>query len=216
MEQKHESDMTKAEKRRQEWEKVKSMGFGKRVEYFVTYYKYVVLIVLAAAFLIYMAVSMITSAKRESVFSLAVIDADQNMAANAENLQNELLFALGTGAGNETVTVDINGSSDEDVYMAPIKLTTIMMGANTDAVVCNRSTYEKYKKEGAFLSWEEILGEDYSAYEKYITDGAIDLTKSEKWKGFGLTDYTPAYACVLGNARNPQAARGFLQYIFAE
>ena len=46
---------------------------------------------------------------------------------------------------------------------------------------CGEETYKKYKQQEAFLSWKEILGDDYSKYEEYMTDdGRLDLEKMSK------------------------------------
>ena len=54
---------------------------------------------------------------------------------------------------------------------------TVVMGAGTaDMMFCGEETYKKYKQQEAFLSWKEILGDDYSKYEEYMTDdGRLDL-----------------------------------------
>ena len=45
--------------RQEEWQKIKSLGFGARLQYFWDYYKIVLVIVIIAVFVIYLIVNMI-------------------------------------------------------------------------------------------------------------------------------------------------------------
>ena len=73
-------------------------------------------------------------------------------------------------------------------------------------------TYKKYKQQEAFLSWKEILGDDYSKYEEYMTDdGRLDLEKCPNWEKYNMVYYSPVYAVVMSSSKNLENCIKFLE-----
>lgn len=64
MEQKHESDLTRKEKRELEIQKIKSLKSKKKLEYLLTYYRSVLLIVIIGIFMISMLIPVFQNAQR--------------------------------------------------------------------------------------------------------------------------------------------------------
>lgn len=209
MQEKHESDLTPKEKRQMEFQKIKELKGMERINYLWTYYKVVLVIVLAAIFIISVAATMIKGALTENIFSLAVVDADFSM--HVDDLTEELNSLFKVGSLQE-ISVDTSASSVEETG-SEIKLSLIMTSVSeTDVVVCGETLKDKYESMEAFQSWEEVLGDDYEKYESYMTDGYIDLSKCEKWQEKGYTAYEPAYLCVLAGSEHPDAVKVFVDY----
>ena len=76
-EHKYESDMTRQEKRQQEREKIASMNWGQRIDYFFTYYKWVLVVI---AFIIMMGAfvrQMYISLQEEEMLNLMIMNAER-------------------------------------------------------------------------------------------------------------------------------------------
>lgn len=65
MEQKHESDLTRKEKRELEIQKIKSLKSKKKLEYLLTYYRSVLLIVIIGIFMISMLIPGLSKCTKE-------------------------------------------------------------------------------------------------------------------------------------------------------
>ena len=62
------------------------------------------------------------------------------------------------------------------------------------------------------LSWKEILGDDYSKYEEYMTDdGRLDLEKCPNWEKYNMVYYSPVYAVVMSSSKNLENCIKFLE-----
>ncbi len=215
MEKRYESDLTPKERRQREYEKIKNLGFKQRIEYFITYYKIVPVMILVAILIIYLVGTMIHNANLVTLLNIALVDASYEPTKTTEELEQTLLEYIGTGDKHERVMVDATASSSED-YTAVMKMTVVMAASETDILVCNKAVRERYQSQEAFLDWKEVLGEEYASYEKYMTDGCLDLSKSEKWKEGGWTIYEPSYACVLASTENLDQIRGFVKYFYGD
>ena len=177
MEKRYESDMTRKEKRQNELKKLKSMTFKQKAAYIWEYYKGVFAGIIIACVIISIGVQMFQNSQLKSLLSIAVVDSNYNHDEQVEALQNDFLAYAGTGDKHEVVDVDTSLLSGDD-YNAVVKMTVVMGAGTADMMFCGEETYKKYKQQEAFLSWKEILGDDYSKYEEYMTDdGRLDLEK---------------------------------------
>ena len=192
MEKRYESDMTRKEKRQNELKKLKSMTFKQKVGYIWTYYKGVFAGIIIACVIISIGVQMFQNSQVEA-------------------LQNDFLAYAGTGDKHEVVDVDTSLLSGDD-YNAVVKMTVVMGAGTADMMFCGEETYKKYKQQEAFLSWKEILGDDYSKYEDYMTDdGRLDLEKCPNWEKYNMVYYSPVYAVVMSSSKNLENCIKFLE-----
>lgn len=213
MEKRYESDLTPKEKRQLEWKKVKGLSGGKKIEYLWTYYKYWLLVLAAVVFVIYFAVSVYQNARRNPILSVAIVDANWQNETGFEQLSSGLLEAMGTGDKYEEVALDTSVASMESPENM-MKATVTIAGGELDLVVCGREFYDHYSEQGAFADWKDILGDEYDAYEPYMTDNLPDLSKSSKWTDGEYTLYQPVYLCCMNTAPHPEQAKAFLDYFF--
>lgn len=216
MERKHESDLTAKEKRQLEWEKIKGMGWSKRLEYFWTYYKFVLVILAVLIMLISIVHTMITGWRTDTLLSLGIVDVNYNASEDFEVLRQDLLDVLGTGDKYEAVEMDTGLMSGSEDYTSVMKMSTVVAAGGLDIMICGQTTYDDLEGQDALQDWETFLGEDYARYEPYMTNGVIDLSKSDKWKSNEWTFYTPVYAALMYSSENPDGVRGMLEYFFPE
>lgn len=215
MEKRYESDMTRKEKWEKEIKKLKAMSFKEKVEHIFTYYKPWFATLAAIIVVIYMGVQMYEGSKEVELLSIAVVDSMLDQDGNRERLQQDLLEFLGTGDKYERVPLDTSATSIED-YGAMTKMMVVMASGTTDILISSQVTYDHYKAQDAFLSWEDVLGDEYSKYEQYMTDGAIDLSKCPKWETYNLTYYKPVYATVVASTKRPESCAKFVEFITQE
>ena len=209
MEKRYESDMTRKEKRQNELKKLKSMTFKQKVGYIWTYYKGVFAGIIIACVIISIGVQMFQNSQLKSLLSIAVVDSNYNHDEQVEALQNDFLAYAGTGDKHEVVDVDTSLLSGDD-YNAVVKMTVVMGAGTADMMFCGEETYKKYKQQEAFLSWKEILGDDYSKYEEYMTDdGRLDLEKCPNWEKYNMVYYSPVYAVVMSSSKNLETVLNF-------
>ena len=211
MEKRYESDMTRKEKRQNELKKLKSMTFKQKVGYIWTYYKGVFAGIIIACVIISIGVQMFQNSQLKSLLSIAVVDSNYNHDEQVEALQNDFLAYAGTGDKHEVVDVATSLLSGDD-YNAVVKMTVVMGAGTADMMFCGEETYKKYKQQEAFLSWKEILGDDYSKYEDYMTDdGRLDLEKCPNWEKYNMVYYSPVYAVVMSSSKNLENCIKFLE-----
>ena len=211
MEKRYESDMTRKEKRQNELKKLKSMTFKQKVGYIWTYYKGVFAGIIIACVIISIGVQMFQNSQLKSLLSIAVVDSNYNHDEQVEALQNDFLAYAGTGDKHEVVDVDTSLLSGDD-YNAVVKMTGVMGAGTADMMFCGEENYKKYKQQEAFLSWKEILGDDYSKYEDYMTDdGRLDLEKCPNWEKYNMVYYSPVYAVVMSSSKNLENCIKFLE-----
>ena len=211
MEKRYESDMTRKEKRQNELKKLKSMTFKQKVGYIWTYYKGVFAGIIIASVIISISVQMFQNSQLKSLLSIAVVDSNYNHDEQVEALQNDFLAYAGTGDRHEVVDVDTSLLSGDD-YNAVVKMTVVMGAGTADMMFCGEETYKKYKQQEAFLSWKEVLGDDYSKYEEYMTDdGRLDLEKCPNWEKYNMVYYSPVYAVVMSSSKNLENCIKFLE-----
>lgn len=199
-----------------EWEKVKSLKGKKRLEYLWTYYKFVLLIILIAVLILYIAMNSYHHLTQKQLLSAVIVDMDRSCQNNADSLQKELLELLGSGDEKEIVKVDTSVSSQEDAETT-MKLTiSLSENGGNDVVICNSDVYEEFLAEGAFWDWKDILGDDYDRYRPYIKGAAIDLSKSKKWKERSYVLYEPAYLCILNKTEQLENIKKFLDFLYKD
>ncbi len=210
-EKRYESDLTNKEKRQLEWKKLKTMTWGERIQYLWAYYKIWLAALIAVIFVVWIGVTSWQNSQMVVLLSVAVADTTLDSSEGAEKMEEDLIAYLGTGDSKETISLDTTVQSGDD-YTAVIKKTVVMATGSTDVLICGEDMYNEYEEQGAFVSWEEVLGDDYASYESKLVDGKLDLSTSPKWKDYGMTEYEPVYAAVLASSENQANAAKMAEY----
>ncbi|MFV0362937.1 MAG: hypothetical protein ACK5LL_07600 [Suipraeoptans sp.] len=213
--QKYESDLTNKERRELQKQRLRQMGFKDKLGYLWEYYKFVLVIIAAVIMLISIIFSVVQNKNKDILLSLAVIDANRMETGIDEIEADKILEKIGTGEKNEMVNIDLSTSSDSEVQGNDAKLLiTLSDVGENDLIICNESVYNRYKEQGAFADWEEVLGDDYEKYEDYIEGTMLSIPNSSHLADVGLYQYEPAYLCVTGHTDNYDNIRKFMEVYF--
>ncbi len=217
---KHESDMTKKERRELEREKLASMNGKEKLEYILTYYKLQIGLVLGAILLIVGVVKWIDSFFDETVLYAAIV--------NGRNLEEGMMEEFQAYRGDENrrhkyildtsiAFQDQDGSGEMD-YATATKMLTLVGSSATDLFICPKSVYEKYSQEEDFLvPVEQLLGEEFVAsHEDICEKDAVRVEKSEILERYGYQSQEAAYLIVFQYSSNHEAAADFVKFLTGE
>lgn len=199
-----------------EVEKLKKLTFLQRIEYLWDYYKVILVLGVVVILAIGTFWTMFQNGQKEYLLSVVIVDGEEQNSLAQEKVKEDLLQLLGNGEKQEEILLDLSPSSNEisgNVVKTAIALSPI---GEYDVAVCSMETYQTFAEQGAFKSWESVLGEDYKKYEPYMEQGAIDISNSTKWKELGLTTYSPAYVCVLKEGEHIEQTVTMLEYFWKE
>lgn len=213
LEKRYESDLSRREKYRQQWETIRGLKGRERLEYLWSYYKAVLVVLLALILVIYTVSVMIRGSREHTVLSVVVVDAVQTDDDAAETLAEGLLDMLQTGgeADQVEIVLSVNSLTDED-NIAKLRVALSTVG-EADLVVCGASVCEEYAAMGAFADIRELLGDSAEQAERYMTDGQIDLTKCPDSILQDYVTYEPAYLCVLSHSDRMETAADALRVL---
>lgn len=235
--QKHESDLSEAEKRRLLILTLSRLHGRAKLSYLWSYYKIVPLVLLFLVFLLYFGLSIVHGLRTDTLLSMSVIDANELEQKGSSRLEEELLSTLEkAGLTDGVLSIDLSARSAgalnmmdsdaspsasalsaQDGITSSIKLSMVLSQDANDLIVCNKDVYLHYSPKEIFGDFRNLLGKDAARYAAYLTeDGMLDLSKSAVWEQLGLTSYTPALLCPLRNMQHPEAVRAALTYFFSE
>ena len=189
---KHESDMTKKEKRELEREKLASMDRKGKAEYILGYYKFHILGIVGLVLFAVGIVKWIGSFQDETMLYASVI--------NGRGLEEELMEHFQAYLGDDA---------------GQMKMTTLVGAATTDLFICPQSVYQQYSQEpGLLVPVEEMVGEEFVAAHKEICEkDAVRVEGSEVLEKYGYQNSGPAYLIVFGYSRRQEVAAHFIRFL---
>lgn len=208
LEEKHESDLTKKEKRLLERKKLKGMSFWKKLEYIWMYYKPAIFGAIGFVILIFIGMDLYENAKMETLVSISVVNAG---GSDTEAFAEQVKEIVGATGKYETVEVSssLNTGSDGKTldYYAQMAFVTQIQAKTVDILVIPEPFYEELNQEGYFADLQEILGEEtYASFGENIDQHHLKLENGEAvGEGISLA-YEPVCIAVMVNAPNPEHA----------
>ena len=214
---KHESDMTKKEKRELEREKLASMDGKGKAEYILGYYKFHILGIVGLVLFAVGIVKWIGSFQDETMLYASVI--------NGRGLEEELMEHFQAYLGDmdphhkfildTSVAFSNEDGSGELDYAGQMKMTTLVGAATTDLFICPQSVYQQYSQEpGLLVSVEEMVGEEFVAAHKEIFEkDAVRVEGSEVLEKYGYQNSGPAYLIVFGYSGRQEVAADFIRFL---
>ena len=209
----HESDMSPRQRRQLERQRLKEMNWGQRLEYFWEYYKWVPVVILAVVIVIHEGLGIYHRSQQKILLAIAVLDVPVYSADQGPRLGQDLAAHMGTGSDKEVVDIDTSVMSG-DTVAAVTKRSVITAAGITDIFVVNQETYDELEAQGAFLDWQELLGDSAEKYASLLDEkGRMELSSNEVWNSYGLTEYSPVYAGFLVNSKHPENAAGFADFL---
>ena len=187
MQKKHESDLTRKEKWQLEREKVASMSWKKRIEYFFTYYKWVLVVAVAVIALGVFGVNWYKNLQKEELLNVVIVNSS---APSTENL-------------NQTT------------YNSTMKLSVVMGARTADIFVCDKETFATYDQDGVFLSVEELMGSEFcEEHAEEVGENYMLANQSKLAEEYGIVGYEDAYIGVFSYTEHREHAKAFVEFLF--
>ena len=193
--------------------KIKSVKGKDRLEYLWMYYKHWIVIVLFGILLIQTVYTMICNSREEHILTVVLVDTNIEKLQEVKSLEYDLESFLCGDKKHQVVMIDTSAYSretDENIAKLAVALSIV---SDTDAVICDRTVYDRYCKENIFMNWKDILGDSYKKYEEYIEDGMINLALSKRWTEREYTKAEESYLCVLNKSMHVDNVRRMLDYL---
>lgn len=216
---KHESDMTRKEKRELEREKLASMHGWERIEYILTYYKLYFVAALLLILAVIGTVKWMDNMKDENYLYTVVM----NAPADGEHFMEDFRNSLGDSEEHHKYVLDTSiyltkNADGEEVldYSSTVNMTTMVGSATADVFICPESIYKRYGEEGEDILYDisELMGDAFVAEHKDICEkNAIRVEDSEVLKKYGLLNGQPAYLIVFEYSRHPEIAKEFIEFV---
>ena len=209
----HESDLTRQEKRRMEWEKIKGLGWKKRLPYLWTYYKIWLWVPVILIVVITSGIQMYHNSQEEQVLYVNVSGTVLESDEGTQRLSADLLKLCGSGGKYETVPITTNMLSGDD-YTASLQMSIWLSSGDMDILICDEETFKRFQEQEIFMDPAELPGYDGSLRE-HVKDGILYL-EDENWTQYGLVTYKPVCAGVLSTSKHLEAAEKALLYLCGE
>ena len=203
----HESDLSGKERRRLERAAFKDMDFRAKLQYFWDYYKWTLLIVLFVIFAIHEGIGIYHRSKQIKLLSIAIMDTPLYANVGVDSFSEDLLAFLGSGDPWEIIETDtalMSGNNSNAITKR-----AVVVGAGlTDILIINEEYFEELDAEEAFISWQEILGDDYEVYASLFDDkGRLELSRNPVWTNYEITAYSPVDLAVLATSDHMETVR---------
>ncbi|MDC7286939.1 hypothetical protein NXH76_03935 [Blautia schinkii] len=213
LQSKHESDLTKKERRLLEKEKLKDMGFGKKLEYIWMYYKPVIFGIIAFIALIFLGRDIYLNAQKETVLSISVVNAGN---VDSEAVAADIKSLLGFEDKNEVVEVAANLITNGDGtgfdYYTQMAYVTQVQTQALDVLVMPESLFEGLAKDDTeiFANLQEVLGDEvYAAFGENIDEKHLTLTGNPLKETFDVV-YDPLCIAVMVNSKHTENAANWI------
>lgn len=208
--------MTRKEKRQREREKIAGMSRKKRVEYFLTYYKWVLGVLALLILSLYFAKDWYVNSQKEEILNMILVN---TAAVDTDGMKEDTRKALGAKE-NQTVQIDTSVRTTDDPeqkYNANVKLSVMIGSHTTDILICDKELFDSYDKDGAFLDIRELMGDEfYEAHRDEVGENYILADNSRLTEEYGLFYYDDVYIGVFVYTEHKDEAREFLEFIFEE
>ncbi len=213
--QKHESDLTKKEKRLLEKEKLKAMDWKGKLQYIWMYYKVWIFVAIGVVFLAFGIRSWIENARIKTVLSIAVTD---SAGSDSETVEENLKELLGIDQDpyqkvdiTETFVTNEDGTQ-LDTY-SQVAFVTKVQAQAFDVALMPEALCSSLEKEGYFMDLDQLLDQDtLQAAGQKIQGNHILVSDQSLKEQFGV-EYEPVCVAVLVNAQNTEAASKWLKQL---
>lgn len=205
---KHESDLTKKEKRLLEKQKLQSMGLKGKLQYIWMYYKPVIFGVIGAFALLGIIWDTYQNAKIKTALTVSVIN---SAGSQTEEVQEEMKEVLGiTEDPYKSIELAENFNTTQDGKeldpYSQMAFVTKIQASTVDVLVMPESFYQELEKDNFFADLGDVLTEEErNAFGENIDAHHIVLTDKKQAETLGAF-YEPVCLAVLGNAPNMENA----------
>ena len=216
---KHETDLTKKEKRELEKMKLASMGWKGKLQYIWAYYKPQMAAVVAVIAIALFARDLYENSKIHTALAIMVID---SYGTKQEETEEKVQEALGIQDDPyETVTVDeslrTSGNGEELESYSQMAFTTKVAAESVDVLVGSEAYMNSFEfKDEYFMDLTELLPDTvYQAFGEQDDEYSITISSDELAKELEV-DYQPIRISVLANSKNGENAVKWLTKLAEE
>lgn len=217
---KHESDMTKKEKRELEREKLASMNGKEKTEYILSYYKFHIAAVIIVILLAVGIGIWIDDFQDENIIYAAIINAtdmDTAMMDDFRNLRKDEERHHKYILDTSIVISEQNDSAELD-YASRMKLTTLVGGNTADIYICPEEVYREYSgEEGTLISIADLMGEEFvSDHTDICEEDAVRVENNATLQKYGYQSSKPAYLIVFYYSKHQEVVADFINFLVQE
>lgn len=218
---KHETDLTKEERRLLEKEKLGSMDWKHKLEYIWDYYKPQIFGVVGFFILIWGGVSWYQNAQKETIVYTVAIDG-HIMEQDKEEIETDFKEYLGDEDKDHVITIDTSvtsaGGDSQAEYNANIKMSTIIAAGAVDIIIGPEGSMDQYIDQDIVYDLDEVLPAD--AAEKYqdkIIDGKrLEVTGNPLLEEKVNMTGENLQLIVLNMGPNKETAGKFIEYLLEQ
>lgn len=216
---KHESDLTKKEKRQLEKMKLSSMGLGGKLQYIWAYYKPQMAAVVAVIAIIFFARDLYQNSKIKTALTVMVID---SYGMKQEEAENQVEKDLGIEEDPyQVVTVDESlRTGDDGVALesySQMAFTTKVAARAVDVLIGSEAYMDSFEnKEEYFTDLTQLLPEDvYEAFGDQEDKYSISISSAQLADELEVA-YEPVKIGILANSENVENAVKWLTALVNE
>lgn len=230
LKKKHETDLTKEEKRILEREKLSTMSLGGKLGYIWAYYKLWMVAAVAVICVLSVLWTIYDNSKNNTLLSIAIANAgigDSDPIAEEfkeflgdDNSRNLVEVATNMSFPAETVEnedgdIVFSSTSQMDFASQAVFLANIS-AENMDVLICPESAYLTYRDQGAFADLRELFTEEELAGITVTEDGTAIQAEAEEIPsvtGHLELNYQPIYIMIIENSSRKDMAEEYIRYI---
>lgn len=216
---KHESDLTKKEKRELEKMKLASMGWKGKLQYIWAYYKPQMAAIVAVIAIAFFAKDLYENSKIHTALTVMVIDSYGTKQEEAEQKVQEALEIQDDPY--EVVTVDESLRTGDDgealENYSQMAFTTKVAAKAVDVLVGSETYMDGFEfKDEYFMDLSELLPEDvYAAFGEQDDKYSITIESDQLADELEVA-YTPIKIGILSNSENVENAVKWLTSLAEE
>lgn len=211
--QRPEKLRTLLEKQRFQWETIRTLHGKKRLEHLWTYYKFVLVLLLAAVLVLCTAGVMIRNSLNHTVLSVVIVDAARTDGAAARELEEELLDLLGFHGKHDHIEVVLSATSkntEENIAKLRVALSSV---SGADVVICGEDVYEEYSRQDAFAEIEVPSEDGHAAGGDHAAVKKLDLAEHRNSVFSEYIGYSPACLSVMEHSARKENAWALIRYM---
>ena len=155
--------------RREEWEKIRSLGTGAKIQYFWDYYKIVLVLAVVLITVIYIIVNMVIGFRTHVLLYTSILNVDE-LNPDIGRLTSDFAEYTGGIKKREKIEFDASirldpnssGTSQADVANT-MKMTALLQTGILDTCLAPGETMQFLQEQGMFMSLDDLLDEDLKA-----------------------------------------------------
>lgn len=219
--EKHETDLTKEERRLLEKEKLSGMDWKHKLEYIWDYYKPQIFGVIGFFILIWGGISWYQNAQKETIVYTVAMDGHIT-GQDKEEIETDFKKYLGDEDKDHVITIDTSvnsaGGDSQAEYNANIKMSTIIAAGAVDIIIGPEASMDQYIDQDIVYDLDEVLPADVmEKYKDKMVDGKrMDLSGNPLLEEkVGLTG-GDLQLIVLNMGPNKETAGKFIEYLLEQ